>query len=59
MTKWVCPCNGCKRARKEAFQEILDILESGGDAYFRMHSVYEHIRKELPKKKETTPKPQG
>lgn len=59
MTKWICPCNGCKRARKEAFEEILQILDGGGDAYFRIHDIREHIRKEFPKKKETTPKAQG
>jgi len=30
---WACPCNGCKKARKKAFKEIIDILDGGGDAY--------------------------
>jgi hypothetical protein len=33
------------------------ILDSGGDAYFRMHSLREFIQRENPKKK-PTPRPE-
>lgn len=47
------------KARKEAFEEILELLDAGGDAYFRIHAVREHIREALPKKKKPTPPPVG
>jgi hypothetical protein len=59
MTKWKCPCNGCAKARRQVIDEVLEILDGGGDAYFRMHLLKEYIREQLPKKKETTPKTQG
>ena len=36
---WVCPCNGCKKARKKAFKEVIDILDGGGDAYTRIQKI--------------------
>jgi hypothetical protein len=36
---WVCPCTGCGKARKQAFKEVKDILEGGGDAYSRIQSI--------------------
>lgn len=51
--KWVCPCNGCKAARKQAFQEIEAILENNkGDMLFAWHEVAVKINQELhpPKK---------
>jgi hypothetical protein len=38
-SNWVCPCNGCKKAKQQAFQEILDIIEGGGDAYSKIHAI--------------------
>lgn len=26
MGKWVCPCMGCQKARKQAFEDILEML---------------------------------
>lgn len=57
MTQWKCPCNGCAKARKQVIEEILTILDSGGDAYFRMHSLREYIHEQSPKKK-STPRPE-
>lgn len=57
MSKWKCPCNGCAKARKQIIEEISEILDSGGDAYFRMHSLREFIHRESPKKK-PTPRPE-
>ncbi len=56
MTEWICPCNGCKKARTQAFEEVLQILDSGGDAYFRMWEVRNYVREQLPKKKDPTQK---
>lgn len=42
---WACPCNGCQKARKFAFKEILDILDGGGDAYSRIESIRKLIAK--------------
>lgn len=41
---WICPCNGCKKARKQAFQEVVDILDGGGDAYSRIQSIVKLIK---------------
>jgi hypothetical protein len=38
-SNWLCPCNGCVKARKQAFKEVADILEGGGDAYSRIHAI--------------------
>lgn len=56
MSNWKCPCNGCAKARKQVIEEITEILDAGGDAYFRMHSLREYIYKQNPKKK-PTPRP--
>jgi len=42
---WVCPCNGCLKARKRAFKEVLDIIEAGGDAYSRIDAIRKLIDK--------------
>lgn len=50
---WICPCNGCKKARKQAFEEIEVILENNkGDMLFAWHQVSVKINQELhpPKK---------
>lgn len=44
-TSWVCPCNGCKKAKQQAYQEILNIIEGGGDAYSRINAIKELITK--------------
>jgi hypothetical protein len=51
---WICPCNGCKKARRQAFQEIEAILENNkGDMLFAWHEVAVKINQELhPPKKE-------
>jgi hypothetical protein len=36
---WICPCNGCAKARRQALKEVADILEGGGDAYSRIHAI--------------------
>lgn len=48
---WRCPCNGCKKARIQALEEVLAIVDGGGDAYSRLSSIKELIEKEKPKKK--------
>jgi|LakMenEpi03Aug12_release.lakeMendotaPanAssembly.Ray.scaffolds.fasta_scaffold416843_2 hypothetical protein len=42
---WVCPCTGCQKARKKAFKEIIDIIDSGGDAYSRIDTIRKFINK--------------
>lgn len=50
---WICPCNGCKKARKQTLLEVREILDKNlYDASFAVHLVYEKIRNEaLPKDK--------
>ena len=38
-TNWVCPCNGCKKARKQAFDEVMELIDAGGDAYTKIHNI--------------------
>lgn len=42
---WVCPCSGCQKARKQAFMEVLEILDNGGDAYSKINAVKDFINK--------------
>ncbi len=42
---WICPCNGCKKARTQALKEVLEILDGGGDAYSRIDLVRKLIEK--------------
>ena len=37
--KWFCPCNGCKKARKQAFAEVFEIADGGGDAYTKIANI--------------------
>lgn len=59
MSKWKCPCQGCGKARQQVLDEILEIINSGGDSYYRMHLVFDYIRKNSPKKKKETTPPVG
>lgn len=44
---WHCPCNGCKKARKQALQEVHDILYKDRDiAYNAYILVNELFKKE-------------
>jgi len=36
---WVCPCNGCKKARKQAFDEVMKLIDAGGDAYTKVNNI--------------------
>jgi predicted RNA-binding protein YlxR (DUF448 family) len=48
---WVCPCSGCKKARKQAFDEILEILDQEPyDILHNVHLLREKIRDEYPTK---------
>lgn len=42
---WVCPCNGCKKARQQAFDDILKVLDAGGDAYTKIDNIKKLIEK--------------
>lgn len=42
---WVCPCEGCKKARKKAFNEIREIIDAGGDAYTKINEIRKLIDK--------------
>jgi len=42
---WACPCNGCKKARKQAFDEIMKLIDAGGDAYTKIHEIKKLIEK--------------
>lgn len=48
---WLCPCNGCKKARIRALDEVLTIVDGGGDAYSRLDKIRELVENEKPKKK--------
>jgi hypothetical protein len=47
---WVCPCTGCKKARKQAFAEVLEIIDVDNDTYYNKHRLREKCRQELEKK---------
>jgi len=36
---WACPCNGCKKARKQAFDEVMKLIDAGGDAYTKINNI--------------------
>ena len=36
---WICPCNGCKKARQQAFAEVFQIADGGGDAYTKIINI--------------------
>jgi hypothetical protein len=36
---WMCPCNGCKKARKQAFDEVMKLIDAGGDAYTKVNNI--------------------
>jgi hypothetical protein len=36
---WICPCNGCKKARLQAFAEVFAIADGGGDAYTKISNI--------------------
>ena len=49
---WICPCNGCKKARNTALLEIKEIANKYlYDAPFALHMIFEHIRNETGTKK--------
>jgi hypothetical protein len=48
---WACPCNGCKKAKHQAFKEILAVLDSGGDAYSRISNIKKLIEDAIIVKK--------
>jgi hypothetical protein len=53
MAEWICPCNGCKKARLQAFKEIEEIYEKWkGDMNLTWFEVNQHINKELYPKKD-------
>jgi hypothetical protein len=37
--QWICPCSGCKKARKQAFAEVFEIADGGGDAYTKIANI--------------------
>ena len=44
---WVCPCNGCAKARKQALIEVRQLADEYiNDSPFALHMIYDHIRKE-------------
>jgi predicted RNA-binding protein YlxR (DUF448 family) len=47
---WVCPCSGCKKARKQAFDEILDIINKDHDYPYHDYLIREKLRNEYPAK---------
>lgn len=49
---WICPCNGCKKARKQALQEIQDLIDKWSpDAHLTLHEIVLKVRSELETKK--------
>ena len=49
MSDWSCPCNGCKKARKQALKQVQDILFSDKDLMYTWSMAHEFIREELKK----------
>lgn len=51
---WICPCNGCKKARRQAFEEIEELMEKWKpDVHLAYHEIFMKINGELhPPKKE-------
>jgi hypothetical protein len=43
---WVCPCGGCKKARKQAFAEVIDILDSSPDVLWNTHALRQYIKEQ-------------
>ena len=46
---WICPCNGCKKARKFALNQVLELLDDK-DIMYAWHETIMFVRKELGKK---------
>ena len=47
---WICPCNGCKKARKQAFDEVMKLIDAGGDAYTKVNNIKKLIEESNPKR---------
>lgn len=44
---WNCPCNGCKKARKQALKEVYDIIFQDGDILTNVYlNLMELMKKE-------------
>lgn len=41
---WTCPCNGCKKARKQALDEVMELIDAGGDAYTKISNIRKLIQ---------------
>ena len=47
---WVCPCNGCTISRKQAFEEILEMIYEDNDIWYNAMRVRERYNEEFPAK---------
>lgn len=47
---WICPCNGCTLSRKQAFEQILEMLYENNDLSYNAWRVSERYRDEFPAK---------
>ena len=48
---WVCPCTGCQKARKQAFEEILDMIYKDNDTWYNAWMVKQKYLEEFGKKR--------
>jgi hypothetical protein len=51
MGKWVCPCLGCQKAKKQTFEDILDMLYENNDLSHNAWRVKEKYLELYGKKK--------
>jgi hypothetical protein len=48
---WVCPCSGCGKARKQAFEEVLSILYENNDTSYNAWRVQQKYNEEYKTRK--------
>lgn len=46
---WSCPCNGCKKAYKQALRQVQEVLDSN-DVVYSWWLAQQFIKEELGKK---------
>lgn len=48
---WVCPCGGCKKARKQAYDEVMEILFENNELIYNAWRVSQKYHEEFSSKK--------
>lgn len=47
---WNCPCTGCQKARKMAFEDIIEMLYQDNDIWYNAYLIRERYKDEFPTK---------